>query len=366
MSKTSYRTEGGLTIRRETLAADAATLMPDLAKRLDRQRGVLLSSSFEFPGRYTRLDMGFADPPVMLTARGREVTVTALNERGEILLRAIAPALRGMAEVEESEASATRLFARLRQPEGRFPEEQRSRQPSVFSMLRRLGALFRSREDEHLGLYGAFGYDLVFQFEPMTLRLPRAADQRDLVLFLPDEVLVVDHMRGTAERHRYEFTVDGTATEDLPRETPADPYRPGTEQDGEIRSDYGPGEYAAMVERAREAFARGDRDTLRSLLGPETFAGFEGAIKAREDAGETQRTEIRHIHEVTVEGAELRGSVADVTVRFVSDQVNMTLAADGKPVTGTDSVTELKDLWTFQRDLKSGDPTWRLVDTRSV
>ncbi|MDT8267692.1 TIM44-like domain-containing protein, partial [Roseomonas sp. DSM 102946] len=75
---------------------------------------------------------------------------------------------------------------------------------------------------------------------------------------------------------------------------------------------------------------------------------------------------IRHIHEVTVEGAELRGSVADVTVRFVSDQVNMTLAADGKPVTGTDSVTELKDLWTFQRDLKSGDPTWRLVDTRSV
>ena len=115
-----------------------------------------------------------------------------------------------------------------------------------------------------------------------------------------------------------------------------------------------------------EAFARGDRDTLRSLLGPETFAGFEGAIKAREEAGETQRTEIRHIHEVTVEGAELRGSVADVTVRFVSDQVNMTLAADGKPVTGTDSVTELKDLWTFQRDLKSGDPTWRLVDTRSV
>ncbi|GAV33109.1 anthranilate synthase component 1 [Roseomonas sp. TAS13] len=269
MSQTSYRTEGGLTVRRETLAADAATLMPDLAKRLDRQRGVLLSSSFEFPGRYTRLDMGFADPPVMLTARGREVTVTALNARGETLLRAIAPALRGMAEAGEAEASATRLFLRLREPEGRFPEEQRSRQPSVFSVLRRLGELFRAREDEHLGLYGAFGYDLVFQFEPMKLRLPRAADQRDLVLFLPDEVLVVDHMRGTAERHRYEFTVEGAATEGLPRETPADPCRPGTEKDGEIRSDYGPGEYAAMVERAREAFARGD--LFEVVLG-QTFA----------------------------------------------------------------------------------------------
>lgn len=174
-----------------------------------------------------------------------------------------------MAEAGESEASATRLFLRLREPEGRFPEEQRSRQPSVFSVLRRLGELFRAREDEHLGLYGAFGYDLVFQFEPMKLRLPRAADQRDLVLFLPDEVLVVDHMRGTAERHRYEFTVEGAATEGLPRETPADPYRPGTEKDGEIRSDYGPGEYAAMVERAREAFARGD--LFEVVLG-QTFA----------------------------------------------------------------------------------------------
>ena len=165
MSQTSYRTEGGLTVRRETLAADAATLMPDLAKRLDRQRGVLLSSSFEFPGRYTRLDMGFADPPVMLTARGREVTVTALNARGETLLRAIAPALRGMAEAGEAEASATRLFLRLREPEGRFPEEQRSRQPSVFSVLRRLGELFRAREAEHRGLYGALGKVLRERFQ---------------------------------------------------------------------------------------------------------------------------------------------------------------------------------------------------------
>ena len=88
----------------------------------------------------------------------------------------------------------------------------RSRQPSVFSVLRALIDLFGSAEDQHLGLYGAFGYDLVFQFEPMRLKLPRPDDQRDLVLYLPDEILVVDHMRQIAATHRYEFEVAGVST----------------------------------------------------------------------------------------------------------------------------------------------------------
>ena len=115
-----------------------------------------------------------------------------------------------------------------------------------------------------------------------------------------------------------------------------------------------------------EAFARGDREVLRNLLSDETRAGFEGAIDAREAAGQTQRTEVRALTEAAIEAAELRGEIADVTVRFVSDQVNLTLAADGTPVSGHDGVTELTDLWTFQRELRSADPTWKLVGTRSA
>ena len=115
-----------------------------------------------------------------------------------------------------------------------------------------------------------------------------------------------------------------------------------------------------------DAFARGDRDTLRGLLSEDTYAGFEGAITAREAAQQTQRTEIRAIHELAIESADLRGDSADLTVRIVSDQVNLTSAADGAPVSGADAVTELTDLWTFQRDLRSADPTWKLVGTRSA
>src|SRR3954464_5454599 len=69
-----------------------------------------------------------------------------------------------------------------------------------------------------------------------------------------------------------------------------------------------------------QAFATGDRQTLHALLSDETYPGFEQAITAREQAGEQQRTELRAINELAIEAADLRGSIADVTVRFVTDQ----------------------------------------------
>lgn len=113
------------------------------------------------------------------------------------------------------------------------------------------------------------------------------------------------------------------------------------------------------------AFAQGDRQTLRALLSDETYSGFEQAVAGREAAGEAQRTEIRSMHEIALEGAELRGSIADVTVRFVSDQVNMTTGRGGEIVAGSDAITEVIDIWTFQRDLTAKDPTWKLTATRS-
>ena len=115
-----------------------------------------------------------------------------------------------------------------------------------------------------------------------------------------------------------------------------------------------------------QAFATGDRQTLQALLSEDTYAGFEQAISAREQAGEQQRTELRAVNELAIDAADLRGSIADVTVRFVTDQINMTIGRGGDVVAGSDAITELTDLWTFQRDLNASDPTWKLVATHSV
>jgi len=114
------------------------------------------------------------------------------------------------------------------------------------------------------------------------------------------------------------------------------------------------------------AFAAGNRDALRPLLSDETFRGFDAAIGAREANGETQRTEIKRIERAEIEAADLRGTIASLTVRFVTDQTNLTLDKAGQPVAGSDAVTEITDVWTFERDLTSPDPTWRLAAARSA
>jgi anthranilate synthase len=259
MPSTEYRTNGGIRVRREIRQRVYRPAETALGEALDERRGVLFSSSFEFPGRYTRWDMGFLDPPLAFTGRGRGFLIEALNERGTVLIPAVAGTVSGLANTRILGGKPDRISGEVAETTERFPEEARSRQPSLFSVLRALVRLFASPADQHLGLYGAFGYDLVFQFEPMPLRLPRLQDQRDLVLYLPDEILIVDHMRQVAAVHRYEFAVGDRTTVGLPRATAPAPYRLDrmpAERPGE--SDHGPGEYAALVERAKEAFVRGD------------------------------------------------------------------------------------------------------------
>jgi predicted lipid-binding transport protein (Tim44 family) len=114
------------------------------------------------------------------------------------------------------------------------------------------------------------------------------------------------------------------------------------------------------------AFAAGDRASLRHLLGDDTYHAFDQAIAAREALGQVQVSEIRAIPSVSVEAAELRGNIGSVIVRIVSDQISLTRDKAGVPLVGTDAVTEITDLWTFERDLSQPDPTWRLVAARSA
>ncbi|HYZ24817.1 MAG TPA: Tim44/TimA family putative adaptor protein [Rhodopila sp.] len=113
------------------------------------------------------------------------------------------------------------------------------------------------------------------------------------------------------------------------------------------------------------AFASGDRTALRPLLSGETYRAFDQAITDRDRAGETQVSEIRSIQHLGIDDAALQGPIGTVTARIVSDQVSYTKDRDGRLLTGTDAVTEITDIWTFERDLSQQDPSWRLVAARS-
>src|ERR1700735_2319777 len=94
MQSKTYKTEGGIKVEREIVAHPYIPANNELSTALDKRRGVLFSSSFEFPGRYTRWDMGFVDPPLVFTARGRQFEIEALNPRGLVLLPPVAEAIR--------------------------------------------------------------------------------------------------------------------------------------------------------------------------------------------------------------------------------------------------------------------------------
>ncbi|MGI9336245.1 MAG: anthranilate synthase component I, partial [Gammaproteobacteria bacterium] len=250
-----YRTRGGITVHRSAESRPYPGAVEPLVDALDGQRGVLLTSSFEYPGRYTRWDIGFINPLLELTATGRGFAVNALNDRGFQLLDVIGRALGREPAVECLERRANGYQGQIVDPPADFPEELRSKQPTVFSMLRALIELFGSHEDPYLGFYGAFGYELAFQFEPVRQRLQRDTSQRDLVLYLADEILVVDHRREDATVHVYDFEIDGRHTRARPRGGAWEPYC-GARQP-ERACDHEPGEYAATVEKAIEAFRLG-------------------------------------------------------------------------------------------------------------
>lgn len=255
LAEQTFETDGGITITRSSRPSDYEAGTSQWIDRLDAERGAVLSSSYEYPGRYTRWDMALVNPPLVMEAADRTVEIRALNDRGRILIPAIAKALKTHPDVAGFSADGSRIDMTVKKPDRVFQEEERSRQPSTFSIVRALKDLFACGDDQ-LGLYGAFGYDIAFQFEPIDLKLKRPDDQRDVVLFLPDEILIVDHHGKRAHVLEYDFEVDGKSTAGLPRDGEKSQYTPANEDPG--RGDHEPGEYAKLVEKAKDYFRRGD------------------------------------------------------------------------------------------------------------
>jgi anthranilate synthase len=116
----------------------------NLIDQLDSHRGVLLTSSYEFPGRYARWSLGFVDPPLEISGKANKCTIRALNERGRVMLPAIEKAMQDLknqailSEVKVFQtgqsngepASISQVDVTVVPPPdvGSFSEEERSRQ----------------------------------------------------------------------------------------------------------------------------------------------------------------------------------------------------------------------------------------------
>jgi len=250
-----YTTRGGLLVKRSVEHfSGGASRLDRLIDLLDRRRGVVLSSGTTVPGRYESFDLGFSDPPLVLETTGVGFSLAALNARGEVLIAFLADTLREPGVVI-AEKSAGRLKGHVVRGEAPIEEDQRTRRASVMSLVRDMVGNFAANDDGMLGLFGAFAYDLVFQIEDLVQKRPREKDHRDIVLYIPDQLLAYDRATSRGAAISYEFSWKGKSTAGISRQTGESIYAKSPRQ---AFADHAPGEYQATVETARAAFARGD------------------------------------------------------------------------------------------------------------
>jgi anthranilate synthase len=341
MREYCYTTPHGIQVTRTVSKTNFRKGLTHLLKDLDQHRGIYLSSGYEYPGRYSRWDIASACPPMEIISYDRRFEFRPLNARGREILRLFHGVLASHQHWDAFGFEGEVLAGRLK-PLGRmFSEEERSKQPSAFSILRALIEEFRGEENSRLGLVGAFGYDLLFQFEPIEKKLPRHG-HKDLHLFLCDDIWYMDRKKEQVERFQYDFTGEGANTVGLARdgETIAPP---APKPAGPIGSDHTPEEYMAKVEKVREGMRRGDyyEVVLRQTFHT-PFSGKASELFRRVQAASPSPYEfLLQFGEEQLVGASPEMFVRVEGARVETCPISGTAQRTGDPLRDADNIREL-------------------------
>ncbi len=191
-----------------------------LLNNLDTAKGMYLASDTDYPGRYSRWDIGFDAPPVEILGFADRTEFHALNARGERLIEVLRDLFKQHPAVDfdVSHADEKSLCCTIK-PAGRlFSEEERSQQPSPLSPLRHI-----MRHTEHsegfAGFYGAFKYDLLFCFNPIPLKHARGRDHRLFCLYIPDRLYILDRRKEAVFSREFDFSLGDVSTKGIGHET---------------------------------------------------------------------------------------------------------------------------------------------------
>jgi predicted lipid-binding transport protein (Tim44 family) len=210
------------------------------------------------------------------------------------------------------------------------------------------------------------GHEKRSEFDPFNQseeRPPESGDEK--VIQLPDR----GNGRPLSEDELFEAAKKQTE-EELAEEVVEGPVAAGLTKIKLADRNFDAREFLAGARGAFEmivaAFAEGDVKTLRPLLANDVYDDFAGAIKQREENKETLETTLIGILSADIIEAEMQQKTAFVTVKFVSEQVNVTRDSEGRIIEGDPNhVSKVTDIWTFARNTRSRDPNWALVATRS-
>ena len=115
-----------------------------------------------------------------------------------------------------------------------------------------------------------------------------------------------------------------------------------------------------------KTYAKGEINKIKNLLSNNVFSAFSNEIKSRAKKKHSLEHTLISLKSADIEKINVRSSIADIVVKFASEQVNLLKNEKGKILSGNDEYIENHiDYWTFSKDLKSTNPNWKLVVTKS-
>lgn len=110
----------------------------------------------------------------------------------------------------------------------------------------------------------------------------------------------------------------------------------------------------AAYEMIVQAFAKGDRETLRGLLTPRVYDSYAAAVAKREEGGGVG-PELVRLRSAEIVDADLTGDTARVSVKFEAELAE-----------GAHGVRDARERWTFERNVRSSDPNWLLARVQAA
>jgi anthranilate synthase len=336
-----YNTPAGITVERRRKDLTPEEAIEAVQQGLRTRAGCLFSSGYEYPGRYSRWDIGFFNPPLEIRGQGRTFTLIAKNEKGKVLVTLLSGLLSGHPHiVHEERTDDVQWTCTLKEMDAFFPEEERSRQPSAFTLIRHLISQLKSSDDDKLGLYGAFGYDLVFQFDPIELKHARE-DVLDFKLYLPDVITVVDRRLEEAAEFHYDFISSDLSTLGLSRDS--EPCTDLHTTPGTPKSPDPKGLYADKVKTVQEGCKRGD--FFEVVLSRTLQVPFEGnALEVFERIQHRNPSPYEFL--IQLEDEQLVGASPEMFVRVEGSRVETcpisgTVARGNTPLEDADQIRQL-------------------------
>lgn len=328
------------------------TALDSVISAIDTHKGAIFSSGFDYPGRHSRWDIAFINPAIEFKAKGRSFEINALNGQGVALLQILNEPLSSNPHVAYLEIDPFFIRGVIHESPMFFTEEERSRVPSVFSIIRAILSVFDTRNAKiqcndsiklnHFGLYGAFGYDLIFQFESIKTSLIRNDDTPDCHLFLPLDLFVVDRKKEFAEHLTLSLNTElgETASLDGGGEEFEIPLGQGSD---EICCDHKPGEFAEKVDKVVQGTKRGDYfEVVLSQSFSSRFDGPPTALFAR--LGELNPSPYMFL--INLGKEQLVGTSPEIYVRvtnrkFETCPIAGTIPRGKTPIEDADRVKEL-------------------------